>query len=142
MISYGYEWGGMLPVREENARKLFDAGLEVFALHPDDTESCLDNKEAILQHAQNGGIFGVEKMRWAAYVESNPLKKVEELLEDDYGMIDGIINNGSKQEKENETVEKNKSVMEKLSEGREAVKKYERENTPEQPKKARPEREV
>ena len=57
-------------------------------------------------------------------------------------MIDGIINNGSKQEKENETVEKNKSVMEKLSEGREAVKKYERENTPEQPKKARPEREV
>lgn len=142
MISYGYEWGGMLPVREENARKLYDAGLEVFALHPDDTESSLDNKEAIMQHAQNGGIFGVEKIRWAAYVESNPLKKVEELLEDDYGMIDGIINNGSKQEKENETVEKNKSVMEKLSEGREAVKKYERENTPEQPKKARPEREV
>lgn len=142
MISYGYEWGGMLPIREENARKLYDAGLEVFALHPDDTESSSDNKEAIMQHAQNGGIFGVEKVRWAAYVESNPLKKVEELLEDDYGMIDGIINNGSKQEKENETVEKNKSVMEKLSEGREAVKKYERENTPEQPKKARPEREV
>lgn len=105
-------------------------------------KAVLVNKEAILQHAQNGGLFGVEKMRWAAYVESNPLKKVEELLEDDYGMIDGIINNGSKQEKENETVEKNKSVMEKLSEGREAVKKYERENTPEQPKKTRPEREV
>ena len=142
MISYGYEWGGMLPVREDNAKKLYDAGLEVFALHPDDTESSLDSKEAIIQHAQNGGIFGIEKMRWSAFVESNPLKKVEELLEDDYGMIDGIINNGSKQEKENEAVEKNKSVMEKLSEGREAVKKYDKENTPEQPKKARPEREV
>ena len=142
MISYGYEWGGMLPVREDNAKKLYDAGLEVFALHPDDTESSLDSKEAIIQHAQNGGIFGIEKMRWSAFVENNPLKKVEELLEDDYGMIDGIINNGSKQEKENEAVEKNKSVMEKLSEGREAVKKYDKENTPEQPKKARPEREV
>lgn len=142
MISYGYEWGGMLPVREDNAKKLYDAGLEVFALHPDDTESSLNSKEAIIQHAQNGGIFGIEKMRWSAFVESNPLKKVEELLEDDYGMIDGIINNGSKQEKENEAVEKNKSVMEKLSEGREAVKKYDKENTPEQPKKARPEREV
>lgn len=142
MISYGYEWGGMLPVREDNAKKLYDAGLEVFALHPDDTESSLDSKEAIIQHAQNGGIFGIEKMRWSAFVENNPLKKVEELLEDDYGMIDGIINNGSKQENENEAVEKNKSVMEKLSEGREAVKKYDKENTPEQPKKARPEREV
>lgn len=142
MISYGYEWGGMLPVREDNAKKLYDAGLEVFALHPDDTESSLDSKEAIIQYAQNGGIFGIEKMRWSAFVENNPLKKVEELLEDDYGMIDGIINNGSKQEKENEAVEKNKSVMEKLSEGREAVKKYDKENTPEQPKKARPEREV
>lgn len=30
------------------------------------------------------------------FFSDNPLKKVEELLEDDYGMIDGIINNGDR----------------------------------------------
>ena len=28
--------------------------------------------------------------------DRNPLKNAEEILEDDYGMIDGIVNNGKK----------------------------------------------
>ena len=35
------------------------------------------------------------------FLAHNPLEKVEEQLEDDYGMIDGIINNGRKQQEEN-----------------------------------------
>lgn len=36
-------------------------------------------------------------------------------------MIDGILNNGSKQEKEDKAHERKGSVMEKLSEGKEFV---------------------
>lgn len=125
MVSYGYEWGGMLPVGEQNAQKLYDAGLEVFALHSDDTEASLDSKEAILEHAANGGIFGVEKVAWAKYIDTNSLKKVEELLEDDYGMIDGIINNGSKNERESKEDDMKSSVMGKLKEKQAKVEKHE-----------------
>ena len=45
---------------------------------------------------------------------ANPLEKVEELLEDDYGMIDGIINNGSRKEEMDKF--KKPSVLEKLKE--------------------------
>jgi len=47
------------------------------------------------------------------FFASNPLEKVEELLEDDYGMIDGIINNGSRKDEE---LTKKPSVLEKLEE--------------------------
>ena len=48
------------------------------------------------------------------FVEKKSLEKVEELLEDDYNMVDGIINNGDRT-KEN-GCEKKTSVMEKLQE--------------------------
>lgn len=47
------------------------------------------------------------------FYANNPLEKVEELLEDDYGMIDGIINNGSRKDDE---PSKKPSVLEKLEE--------------------------
>lgn len=47
------------------------------------------------------------------FFSDNPLKKVEELLEDDYGMIDGIINNGDRKKDDEE---KKPSVLEKLQE--------------------------
>lgn len=47
------------------------------------------------------------------FFASNPLEKVEELLEDDYGMIDGIVNNGSRKEDDQS---KKSSVLEKLEE--------------------------
>ena len=45
------------------------------------------------------------------FFSENPLKTVEELLEDDYGMIDGILNNGDRRKDEEE---KKPSVMEKI----------------------------
>ena len=61
-----------------------------------------------------GGIFGVEKADWVAELEKqNPLKAAEMSLEDDYGMIDGIINNGPKEDKASEKGEKT-SIMDRL----------------------------
>ena len=45
------------------------------------------------------------------FLPGNPLKNAEMSVEDDYGMIDGIINNGPKEPQEHE---KKKSVMEQL----------------------------
>ena len=142
MMEYGYEWGGMIPLREQTAEKLYDAGLEIFVLNQDNSEASIDSKDYLTDHAERGGIFGVEKVAWARFVETNSLKKVEELLEDDYGMIDGIINNGSKQEKEEKAHEKKGSVMEKLSEGKEAVKKYDKEKSHEPKVPSRTDREI
>lgn len=47
------------------------------------------------------------------FFTDNPLKKVEELMEDDYGMIDGIINNGDRRKDQEE---KKASVIDKLQE--------------------------
>lgn len=121
MVEYGYEWGGMIPLREQAAEKLYDAGLEIFVLNQGNSEASIDSKDYLTDHAERGGIFGVEKVAWAKFIETNSLKKVEEMLEDDYGMIDGILNNGSKQEKEDKAHERKGSVMEKLSEGKEFV---------------------
>lgn len=142
MVEYGYEWGGMIPLREQAAEKLYDAGLEIFVLNQDNSEASIDSKDYLTDHAERGGIFGVEKVAWAKFVETNSLKKVEELLEDDYGMIDGIINNGSKQEKEDKAHERKGSVIEKLSEGKEAVKKYDKEKSHEPKTPSRPDREI
>lgn len=140
MQNYGYEWGGMLPVREEKAEKIYDADVSVYALFEDGTEAQLASREHIVEHGQKGGIFGIEKKDWMKFLNQNSLEKVEELLEDDYGMIDGIINNGSKSEKE---ADKNKSVMEKLSECKEAVKNHEKNSSREQRQKHKtPDREI
>ena len=61
----------------------------------------------------------MEKADWVAELEKqNPLKAAEMSLEDDYGMIDGIINNGPKEDKTldakaPETGEKS-SIMDRL----------------------------
>ncbi len=142
MVEYGYDWGGMIPLREQVAEKLYDAGVEVFVLNQDNSEASIDSKDYLTDHAERGGIFGVEKVAWARFVETNSLKKVEELLEDDYGMIDGVINNGSKQDKEEKAHDKKGSVMEKLSEGKEAVKRYDREKAHEPKLPTKPDREI
>ena len=43
--------------------------------------------------------FGFEELP-DFFTADNPLRNAEMALEDDYGMIDGIINNGPKPEKE------------------------------------------
>ena len=125
MVQYGYDWVGMIPLREQAAEKIYDAGVEVFVLRQDNSEASIDSKADIADHAQGGGIFGVEKVAWVKFVEANSIAKVEEMLEDDYGMIDGIINNGSKREKEDKEADRKSSVREKLKEKQAVVEKNE-----------------
>lgn len=113
MKQYGYGWGGMLPMREEVAADVMKS-CTVYRLYGDDTEGIVLDAKEIRDHAARGGIFGVEKTEWLALLErDNPLKAAEMSMEDDYGMIDGIINNGPK---EKEPVEKGgkSSIMDRL----------------------------
>ena len=99
MKSYGYTWGGMLPMNEAAALEVMQ-NCSVFLLYADNTESMATDKAQIAAHAAKGGIFGVEKIEWIQQLEKeNYLKFAEMSAEDDYGMIDGIINNGKKDEK-------------------------------------------
>lgn len=105
MKEYGYAWGDMLPMREEAAAEVMKS-CTVYRLYGDDTEGMVMDASELKDHAAKGGIFGVEKDEWKAALErQNPLKAAEVSTEDDYGMIDGIINNGPKY-KEDKSVDK------------------------------------
>ena len=113
MKEYGYSWGGMLPMREEAAAKVMQS-CTVYRLYGDNTEGMVMDASELKAHAAQGGIFGVEKVEWIAALErENPLKAAEMSMEDDYGMIDGIINNGPKEDKSAEKGEKS-SIMDRL----------------------------
>lgn len=65
----------------------------------------------------------MEKADWVAELEKqNPLKAAEMSLEDDYGMIDGIINNGPKEDKASEKGGK-ASIMDRLKSAKTAQQK-------------------
>lgn len=113
MKDYGYKWGGMLPMREEAAAEVMK-DCTVYRLYGDNTEGMVLNADELRTHSAKGGIFGVEKAEWIAKLDrENPLKAAEMSLEDDYGMIDGMINNGPK---EKELAEKGgkSSIMDRL----------------------------
>ena len=119
MKDYGYAWAGVLPAGQEAAEKALEKGCEVYRLYSDNTEGlCVDAKE-IADHAAKGGMLGISKESWMAALEKeNYLKATEMSMEDDYGMIDGIINNGPKEDKTldakaPETREKS-SIMDRL----------------------------
>ena len=119
MKDYGYAWAGVLPAGQEAAEKALEKGCEVYRLYSDNTEGlCVDAKE-IADHAAKGGMLGISKESWMAALEKeNYLKAAEMSMEDDYGMIDGIINNGPKEDKTldvkaPETGEKS-SIMDRL----------------------------
>ena len=61
MQEYGYLYDGMLPVTRERALELDAAGLTVYLLHEDNTESMVCDTEEIMEH---GGLFGVEHEEW------------------------------------------------------------------------------
>ena len=115
MKDYGYAWGGMLPMREEAAAEVMKS-CTVYRLYGDNTDGMVMDASDLKAHAAQGGIFGVEKVEWKAALErDNPLKAAEMSMEDDYGMIDGIINNGPK-EKEDKSSDKGSksSIMDRL----------------------------
>jgi len=58
---YGYFYDGMLPVTKERALELDAAGLTIYVLHEDNTESMVFDTEEIMEH---GGLFGVEHEEW------------------------------------------------------------------------------
>ena len=124
MYQFGYtDENTMLPLSKERARELFLQDVPIFVLNSDNTEYMVLDTEDLGAHS---GIFGVERAEWervrdtlqpirdivapkqpdalsylhddtAKTQPENYLKNAEMALEDDYGMIDGIINNGPKQ---------------------------------------------
>ena len=124
MYQFGYTGGNtMLPLSKERARELFLQDVPIFVLNSDNTEYMVLDTEDLGAHS---GIFGVERTEWESVRDTlqpirdivapkqpdavsylhddtaktqpeNYLKNAEMALEDDYGMIDGIINNGPKQ---------------------------------------------
>ena len=61
MQEYGYLYDGILPVTRERALELDAAGLTVYVLHEDNTESMVFDTEEIMEH---GGLFGVDREEW------------------------------------------------------------------------------
>ena len=74
--------------------------------------------------------FGFEQV--PEFFAHNPLEKIEELLEDDYGMIDGIINNGDRRKEQEQ--DKKPSILEKLQEKKEEAARL-HEEAAKQPRK-------
>ena len=61
MQEYGYSYDGMFPVTRERALELDAAGLTVYVLHEDNTESMVFDPQEIMDH---GGLFGVGHEEW------------------------------------------------------------------------------
>ena len=61
MQEYGYSYDGMLPVTRERALELDAAGLTVYVLYEDNTESMVFDPQEIMDH---GGLFGVDHEEW------------------------------------------------------------------------------
>jgi len=91
MRAYGYDYENMLPLEKETAYLLAkEADATIYMLHSDNSESMVIDLAEINDF---DGIFGIEKQDWEA-VKDNYLKNAEMSVEDDYNMIDGIVNNG------------------------------------------------
>ena len=151
MYQFGYTDGNtMLPLSKERARELFLQGVPIFVLNSDNTEYMVLDTEDLGAHS---GIFGVERTEWESVRDTlqprrdivapkqpdalsylhddtaktqleNYLKNAEMALEDDYGMIDGIINNGPKQTVAEQ--EERSSILAKLKAPVEATNRTEK----------------
>ena len=58
---WDYSYDGMLPVTRERALELDAAGLTVYVLHEDNTESMVFDPQEIMEH---GGLCGVDREEW------------------------------------------------------------------------------
>ena len=151
MYQFGYTGGNtMLPLSKERARELFLQDVPIFVLNSDNTEYMVLDTEDLGAHS---GIFGVERAEWESVRDTlqpirdivapkqpdavsylhddtaktqpeNYLKNAEMALEDDYGMIDGIINNGPKQTVAEQ--EERSSILAKLKAPVEATNRTEK----------------
>ena len=139
MLDFGYTDQSMYPISTDFALELMERDVPVYMLYADNTEAMAFDSEDLAMHQ---GFIGVAKEDWAEVKDNpdivaikrhfavdylqdknedrirqlsqiNPLKNAEMSMEDDYGMIDGIINNGKAPGKE-ESKEKKSSVIEQL----------------------------
>lgn len=139
MIDFGYTDQSMYPISTDFALELMERDVPVYMLYADNTEAMAFDSEDLAMHQ---GLIGVAKEDWTEVKDNpdivaikrhfavdylqdknedrirqlshnNPLQNAEMTLEDDYGMIDGIINNGKAPGKE-ESKEKKPSVIEQL----------------------------
>lgn len=74
MKEYGYLWDRMLPMGKEKALELYQKGVMVQKLYPNDTETYVQGVEDLQGH---DGMFGVEKGDWE--VTQQRLKNVSEV---------------------------------------------------------------
>lgn len=72
MKEYGYQWDKMLPLGKEKAMELYQKGVMVQKLYPNDTETYVQGVEDLQEH---DGMFGVEKGDWEKW------RKIEEVQE-------------------------------------------------------------
>lgn len=85
MQEYGYKWDGILPLTKERAAELFGGDVTVYKLHPDNTETAVEDK--ILDIEQYDGMFGVEKRDWLIYLRD----KIDRMSEaEKEGLINGV----------------------------------------------------
>lgn len=139
MIDFGYTDQSMYPISTDFALELMERDVPVYMLYADNTEAMAFDSEDLAMHQ---GFIGVAKEDWAEVKDNpdivaikrhfavdylqdknedrirqlsqnNPLKNAEMSMEDDYGMIDGIINNGKAPGKE-ESKDRKPSVIEQL----------------------------
>lgn len=139
--AFGYTAPDMLPISTDFALELMERDVTVYMLHSDNTEAMAFDSEDLAMHI---GMFGVTTEDWNAIKErpdivaistrfavsyqrdvqagvvkppvlpENHLRAAEMSLEDDYGMIDGIINNGKAPGTKEPPKEKKPSVIDQL----------------------------
>lgn len=64
MHEYGYmEDYVMLPLLSEKAEELYTS-YDIYMLYRDGGEVLVEHEDMIRQHAENGGVFGIEKQNW------------------------------------------------------------------------------
>lgn len=75
MQEYGYSWEGMLPLQQETAQRLFTKDdVEIYRIYEDGTEGAVTSVADLQEHAEKGGLFGIEKNTWEALYEYNATK--------------------------------------------------------------------
>lgn len=78
MKEYGYLWDKMLPMGKEKAMELYQKGLMVQKLYPNDTETYVQGVEDLQGH---DGMFGVEKGDWEKWQENRDRQILEQKRE-------------------------------------------------------------
>ena len=102
---YEAVYSGSLPSGSSTEARLDDLYMKFNAEHPQDFTGHSLSVSDIVVLRQNGAVSShyVDSVGFTAvpvFLPENYLKNAEMSMEDDYGMIDGIINNGSKEQPE------------------------------------------